>query len=371
MVTLADAALRAAVFMLTVTAAVLPAAPVAPARQEFGPVSPRPVPVGRDWNVAQRVDDHRVVVLFGGGALYVPQRELETLPVRAVTRTRAPGRLFDVPPGRVTDIIGDKAHIGDRWVLDAGRKGRFHFTVEQFVLGYKDCGEAWGVLARVTTDEGARFEAVAEKYYIARLERGDDAGPAATRVGPIVFSLDVKRRDELSVLLERERQRTWPALRSTSQQDYARQEASGRKWPARWRQLDARLDRGEARLTFDVQAFRLTPDGDPRLFVRARWTAGGALVYVMSAWVRVTSVMTLEQSDVTAAGSLRMSEFQYSDFDDEYLGLVLNVVDTDGDGYAELLMLRAGYESRNVRLVDTPGVSGQRRESFIEYGDGC
>ena len=328
----------------------------------------------RPWYITQRVDDRRIVVLFGGHALYLPQRDFEQLPVRATTRSRTPGRLFDVPADRVPDIVGDKARVGDRWMLDAGRKGRFHFTVDQFVLGYKDCGEAWGILATIAADEAAAFASVVEKYYLARLERPGDTPPAKTTLGPIAFSLDRPQRDDLAALLERERIRTWPAIRAKLATDYARAEASERepyrKWPARWKRFDAALDRGEAKLTFDMQAFRLTPDGEPRLYVRARWQVGGQFVYAISAWVRVSAAFVVDRVDADVSYWMRMPN-EYIGVADTNLGLVLNVVDTDGDGYAEILLMRAGYESLNVDIVDTPGVSGQRRDPFINYSNGC
>ena len=323
------------------------------------------------WHVAQRVDDDRVVVLFGGHELFMPQREFEKLPVLATTRTRTPGRLFELPADRVQAIVGDKARVGDRWILDAGRRGRFRFSVEQLVLGYKDCGEAWGVLARVAADGAPAFAGVSEKYYVARRAQAEVAPPLKTRIGPVAFALDADRRVELSALLEHERQRTWPELQREASQDYARAEAHGQKWHARWRRLDGALDRGEAQLGFDVQAFRLTPDGDPRLFVRARWTLSGALVYGMTAWIRVSGRMAVERSDAKVAGWLRMGEFQRMPFDNELFGLVLNVVDTNGDGFAEILMLQSGDESRNVIVIDAPGAPGGRRDPFVDYSDGC
>jgi hypothetical protein len=45
---------------------------------------------------------------------------------------------------------------------------------------------------------------------------------------------------------------------------------------------------------FDIRAFRLTPDGAPRLFVRARWKLENAPVFLMTAWLRAET-LTLEE----------------------------------------------------------------------------
>ena len=340
----------------------------APARSAPQSAAPHP---GRDWNVAQRVDDRRIVVLFGGGQLWIPQRALEAMPVLAQTRTRTPGRLWDLPADRVKDIVGNAARLGDRWLLDAGRRGRFHFTVDQFVIGYKDCGEAWGVLATVAPDEAARFERVTEKYYVARLERAGEPAAPATTLRPIAFQLDDARRAELAALLEQERLRTWPDLRPDVENSYSQSEKRGLKWPARWRSLDARLARGEGALTFDVQPFRLTPDGEPRLFVRARWSAAGYVAYVLSAWMRVSTTLVAEDTNPWFSRAMRMGEFQQWPVSDRSLGLVLNVHDIDGDGGAEILFALEGYENLSVELVGYPHMTGPRKTTLVTYSDGC
>jgi hypothetical protein len=326
---------------------------------------------GQDWHVAQRVDARRIVVLFGGGQLWIPQRALEAMPVVAQTRTRTPGRLWALPPDRVKEIAGDAARPGDRWIVDAGRRGRFHVTVDQLVIGYKDCGEAWGVLATVAPDEAARFETVTEKYYVARLEREEEPAAVRTSLGPIAFQLDDARRTELAALLEQERVRTWADVKPDAEDSYSRAEKRGLKWPARWRSLDARLARGEGALTFDVQAFRLTPDGDPRLFVRARWSAAGYVAYALSAWVRMSNTLVAEDTNPWFSRAMRMGEFQQWPVTDRSLGLVLNVHDLDGDGRAEILFTTEGYENLSVDLLGYPQMTGPRKVTLVNYSDGC
>jgi hypothetical protein len=56
------------------------------------------------------------------------------------------------------------------------------------------------------------------------------------------------------------------------------------------------LIRGEGKLDYDVLAFRLTPDGFPRLFVRARWKLVNASVFLMSAWFKAESLAAVTES---------------------------------------------------------------------------
>lgn len=66
-----------------------------------------------------------------------------------------------------------------------------------------------------------------------------------------------------------------------------------------WIHADRGLTRGEGALDYDLRAFRLTPDGVPRLFVRARWKLNNAPAFLMTAWFKVDSF----KADSFKAGS--------------------------------------------------------------------
>jgi len=53
----------------------------------------------------------------------------------------------------------------------------------------------------------------------------------------------------------------------------------------------------------------------------------------------------------------------------EHLGLVLNVLDRNGDGWGEVLMAQGGYESMSLSLVEY-SASGFH-PTGIEYAYGC
>jgi hypothetical protein len=130
-------------------------------------------------------------------------------------------------------------------------------------------------------------------------------------------------------------------------------------------------------LDYDIRAFRLTPDGVPRLFVRARWKLADAPVFLMTAWFKEKSAneeSTKEgalkaHSTETAAktGALKTASFEQESTPTETQpvllsadsswstmmresvatgGLgerldfqsILNEFDADHDGWAELLV---------------------------------
>jgi hypothetical protein len=126
-----------------------------------------------------------------------------------------------------------------------------------------------------------------------------------------------------------------------------------------WLHRDKRLAAGEGQLDYDVRAFRLTPDGAPRLFVRARWKLDGAAAFLMTAWFRADVVDDMDARDAQTASGPRSEkpdriELLSSDSSwssalregrpGESLGdtldfeTILNEFDDDHDGWAELLV---------------------------------
>ena len=79
----------------------------------------------------------------------------------------------------------------------------------------------------------------------------------------------------------------------------------------------------------------------------------------------------IDDVDVSSARAMRGEEFQGDTMDDEHLGLVLNVLDTDGDGRAEILMMVAGYESLGLELFVYPSEPGRPHVTIATYEDGC
>ena len=69
------------------------------------------------------------------------------------------------------------------------------------------------------------------------------------------------------------------------------------------------------------------------------------------------------------ASWLRMFEFQ-GRVTPDHLGLVLNVIDRDGDGWGEILFLQAGYEGFSISLLEV-SLRLRRQRPGVAYSGGC
>ena len=129
-----------------------------------------------------------------------------------------------------------------------------------------------------------------------------------------------------------------------------------------WLHRDKRLAAGEGNLDYDVRAFRLTPDGAPRLFVRARWKLDGTAAFLMTAWFRVDAedsvaardarnvqkaseprseepaLLEMLSADTTWSSTLREGRPGASLGDTLDFQTILNEFDDDHDAWAELLV---------------------------------
>jgi hypothetical protein len=325
-----------------------------------------------EWRIAQRFDDTRVVVLMNGNQLYLPRRGPGSLDSSTLTgRAMYLGSVVEIPEARVAEIVQGRASIGDRWQLDAGRYGVFALTVERLVIGTAECGEGWGVMLVGSADDAARLSRIREKYFVARPASEIPVTAPASAVGPIALLLTESQSRALTEVLERERVRTWPAVRQSIEAMLSHGTGTGP--PPRWRALDDRFSAGEGRLDYDVQAFRVSPDGDPRLFVRAEWRIGQQIVFLMSAWVRVGATLTLDRSDAQASRYLRLREFAILQVHvgREYLGGILNVVDANRDGWGEIVRLQHGYDALVIDAIEYPRSPESPLTVIARYDNSC
>jgi hypothetical protein len=118
-----------------------------------------------------------------------------------------------------------------------------------------------------------------------------------------------------------------------------------------WLHRDRELAAGEGQLDYDVRAFRLTPDGAPRLFVRSRWKLDGEAGFLMTAWFRADADSPNASADprgeehvqllsADSSWSSALREGRLGDALGETLDFetILNEFDDDHDGWAELLV---------------------------------
>jgi hypothetical protein len=321
-----------------------------------------------DWKIAQRLDAGRVVIMLSSDDVELKSRT----EVNAVVGERLPGKplagfLGDVskaPPEWVRATTGVNANAGDKWAIDGGRAGWFTATVDGFVVT-PSCQFAGAVNAEVDGERRDVFERVREKYFPARALSGWTPETRATRVGPISYVVTAETRTAIERLLRLEFAKKSDGVLSLFNQP------SDSSLRNRIASSYRRISAGDGTIRLDVQAFRLTPDGMPRLFVRTTWRIGNQTVYLMSAWMRTSPDLAVEQSDNNAARAPWFHEFRYSSLDPPMNGRVLNVSDIDRDGTAELLMLYSGYESYSLELWKYPPAPSSGRKVLASFGAGC
>jgi hypothetical protein len=139
------------------------------------------------------------------------------------------------------------------------------------------------------------------------------------------------------------------------------------------KQFEQNATSGKTKLIYEIQAFHLSPDGFPRLFVRARWMVDQQMALLMSLWLRVGPEVKVERVDGESNRNLWLSAKSGESLAEEevslgQLGQVLNVFDRT-DGYGDVLIYFAGYEGYDIHLFryTDAGLVATK----ISHGDGC
>jgi hypothetical protein len=246
---------------------------------------------------------------------------------------------------------------GDRWLLHTGPGQVIETTAERIVAGHAECRQAFGVLLRIAPDQAAAFAGRPEKYFIA--EQSNPAKPnpnTFSSIGVMTPSpLTPELRREMESILDDLFKRELPRVRADAAPGLARMAASEvgyhRSWARERQEVEGALARGRARLDYDAQVFRLSPDQSPVYFVRASWLVGQRIGFAASLWVRSDPKLHVVGTNLRPASWLRMFEFQ-GRISREHLGLILNVLDRDADGWGEVLFAQAGYEGVSIELLE-------------------
>jgi hypothetical protein len=217
-------------------------------------------------------------------------------------------------------------------------------------------GEAMaGFLAEVIPPEQAEFSSSPNQYFLMhRISGASDQTPhqemSHIRELPNWKATD-EERTEIEHLLNA---RMKTELAGLHHYTYMDEDATG-KYPEfkerfeMWRRFDRGLVTDKAKLDYDIQAFQLTPDGAPRLFIRARWLIDEKPAFLMSAWVRIQPNPIIEAANSGSSDVVRIIDDYEPGLDT--LGVVLNVFDPNGDGHGELLILSTGYEGFAIQLL--------------------
>lgn len=251
---------------------------------------------------------------------------------------------------------------GQQWVLQLSSDANVPVTIDRAVLADTGCSLSVGFLATVASGKQREFAAAPQDYFVihrfptAPAERPQspdevlelpDLKPAPEFEEAIARQLNQRMHKELlkvhSELMDNQehieqREETWPFVRPVG------------TWLAQWIQIDQQLQNGKAKLSFQTKAFRVTPDGTPRLFVRARWEIAGKTAFLMSAWFRGDPTPLLLNADARWSNQLRQGKLEYSFLDHREFQDILNVFDADRDGLGELLVYNQSAASSRISL---------------------
>lgn len=323
-----------------------------------------------DWRIAQRLDSGRVVIMLTDQEAKMTDAEGAALaplmPKPAsdfLAKFVSGARPISVDAGRrwTNTTIGP----GDKWMIDGGRFGWFESSIDEFVLTDEGCSEIAAATARVSSNALPAFAKVRAKYFPARAVSGWAPPTKTTSVGTSDYIVTPNDRENIERALQQAFDKESPAVL---------EKMRGRKDAGvpEMRELYRRISAGSGRIRFDVQAFRVTPDGLPRLFVRAGWTLDGKTVFLMSAWLRTAPIMQIEGADVHSAEDQFWEDFNFDGPMDPSTPVeILNVVDVDRDGLAEIVMLYQFYEGISIEVSKYPPARPGSGQVIAKYGGGC
>lgn len=321
--------------------------------------------------VAFRVDDERVIAVLKTFDDSGVERRENGVSEKSVAAYGFP--MFE-PPATWLKFVPAAIRPGDRWRLHVSGERAVDAVAERVVGGQAQCLGAVGMLMRIVPEHARDFAAIRWRYFVAREAASSQPAPAAeNRIGFLPESVATPElraavESALGDLLRREH----PKIVKEAADDVTRIEASGlkshKKLAERWRRQDDALSRGQARLTYDIQGVRVTREGPPLFFVRAEWFVGDFQAFAAAAWFSFGEKLELVQADVRPASWLRMAIFQGTIYRIQ-IGMILNVLDRDADGWGEILFAQGGYESLGVSLLEY-SPSGFDPQG-VEFNYGC
>jgi len=281
-------------------------------------------------------------------------------------------RSFELPP-EWGDRVPGGIPTGPGWVIQTGARATVHATAERIVGGQLGCVDAIGVMLRINAEEAGSFSTLSARYFLAA-PAGSTSSPAmeSAAVRAIQPPASAAFRSAVQSILGEVLARELPQVRAEAEPDVARMASSGardhRSWAQRVRAIDVAMEHGDGSLTYDVQSFRLSPDGVPVHFVRAEWKVRGRQGFAASLWLRGEQQLEIIDTNVRPASWLRMWEFQ-GEISREHLGLVLDVFDHDHDGWGEVLFAQGGYEGLELSLLELSPTGFH--PTGIGYSYGC
>jgi hypothetical protein len=310
-----------------------------------------------DQWISLRHDDQRVIFYFAANNTLVTDPPLGPAIPSPVAKYRAGDGLHDLSLERLDKLKLEpnvRVRIGDRYELMLGGNRVSQIEVERLVE-LPTCTDTFiGAIARVTGDDDA-YRTARAKYYVVRQRPGEplpDRVSTFTGVRPTFDSqrLEANLNSRMQVDLKRISATHDPVL------DVPERSALRR----RLQTLDQRLAHGDGVLKYDIQSIRIS--GNLRYYVKAQWAIGGAVGFLMTAWILPD--LSIESANSGMSELLRMVDFEHYNLSLTSLPKILNVF-SDGT----LLVTDEGYESFSISLYrySAEGLKG----TGVTYGYGC
>lgn len=283
------------------------------------------------------------------------------------------GQLWEADPKLIARYPGFStvAHVGEEFELQIKPGQNVRAVIKAPILADLGCLASLGFVAEVAAPGVEALSASANRYFLMRRAGGNSAGAAAqsSDAGEIAgWTATPAQQAQIEHLLQDAVKAGIAKVHADMQPDYDRAGADP-AWVQSWRKHDEALARGEGKLNYEVQAFRLAPAGGPRLYVRAQWTIEGESVFLMTAWMRTEPEFVLEAVDPNHSRRLRWAEADELGNDLASLPKVMNVVDRTHDGWGDLLIYMPGLESYEVRLFHYSATGPVASE--INISGGC
>jgi len=280
---------------------------------------------------------------------------------------------------------------GDQWTMNLDPASTIAVAIERPVIAPLGCSLAIGFLASVPPEQQSAFAASRSEYFALRRAPVESAIPpvnlpAGEAIGEIGWpqsrGLNTEIETQLNGRMKQELARIDASLHANAHSPGATATdmpvGNVRPYLKEWLRADRALARGEGTLDYDIRAFHLAPDGQPRLYVRARWKLSDAPVFLMSAWFRAetskaetpkaeapkpnapaaassdsalaTDQAVLLSADSSWSAAMRNGEAPAALGENLDFQTILNEFDADHDGWAELLIHSQDAASTTIGL---------------------
>ena len=274
---------------------------------------------------------------------------------------------------RVPENVKDTVP-GELWNLSVAPDSQVPVTIERAVTAPTGCSLALGFLAAVSEKQRAEFAATPSEYFVVRrgaapvaepavvpVQSGQVSAPVSAHIAELAeWKASANLQKQIAALLNQRMLQELVRIDATLRANANSPDPNPDPWLAgnvrtrrrEWLHRDKKLAAGEGQLDYDVRAFRLTPDGAPRLFVRARWKVDDTAAFLMTAWFRAEAAnsqkvsaeshadghVDLLSADSSWSSALREGRPGDALGDTLDFETILNEFDDDHDAWAELLV---------------------------------